>query len=130
MANNNNVLFNAALSGCLQGMMANRSPFPAVSGGADNIATVGVAKAFATEVDSLIGADAAITGAAGVCIAITGGSNAQIAPLFEKINILQSICQGLWYGRWSKDGVAADYANLAAQAAAMYTDALTVLVSP
>jgi hypothetical protein len=128
----NNCLYNAAASGALEGMLIGRQPLPAVSGGASNLALAAAAQAFATEVDSLIATDPAITtsGVTPTILAITGASNAQIGPEFEKINIMKCICAGLWTGRLSTDATAADYANLAAQAVAMYTDALTVLVSP
>ena len=120
MANNNNLLFNAALNGALAGMNATRSPTSGTAG--DYAVTVNAAKQFAVEVDSLIANDGLISGGGGVTLA---ASTAAITDaVCSKGGLLLAICTGLWIGKTAQSVTATDYAVIAAAAVAMYTQCI------
>lgn len=120
MANNNNLLFNAAMSGAVAGMQSGRSPTSTTA--SDYATTINAAKQFAVEVDSLIANDGAISGGAGVTLppttaAITSAQNA-------KVPLLATICKGLWEGKTAQSVTATDYLVMAGVAVAIYTQTI------
>jgi len=139
MALNNNLLFNAALSGFLAGALAtsnqtdlvalNANP-PTVPAPADYAALVAMGVLFATAVDTAISGDVAATpqpagtgpisvGSPGVAIAPTTG------PILEaqtfKIQMMQMLCFGVSFGRYPSQPSDMTNAQFQAQYAANIT---------
>jgi hypothetical protein len=128
MAINNNCLYTAAICGFMEAAMAGRS-----ATGNQNAASfaglVAAAAAFAAQVDQQIPFDATITtGASNTILAIT--TNTIAGAEFGKINLMRSVCCGVMWGRFTLDATQADYTAPAGQAAAAYTEGLTVIVTP
>lgn len=113
MATNNQV-FDAAMAGCLAGMMQ-ASIFDTVP--ADYSVYVNVASAWATALDAQIPLDVTIT------TPVTSES-------LQKTNLVQAISSGVWAGRVPTSTVSADYTDLAVAAAAAYQQAALSLVLP
>jgi hypothetical protein len=111
MAQNNDLLYNAALAGFIAGQQLGR-PAPVAAA-----ASAAASNAFALAVDTAIPADPTIS-VAGVPIAPTTG--AIQALQLGKSNALQSICAGLFSDRSQTDATTADYNALAAQINTLY----------
>lgn len=127
MALLNNCLFNAAYTGFIAGSLQGRSGQSATA--TSYLKLTQAAQAFATQVDSGILFDALITtNANNTQLAIT--TNTIAANEMSRINLLKDICAALVQGRYSEDAVQADWTALAAQAVAVYTEALLLLVTP
>lgn len=112
MANNNNQLYNAALTGFLAASQTGRgvpTPLPANE--------VAAAQAFATKLDSLIPADAGI---------VTPTTSEALA----KVNLLIALVEGALEGRASLSAVGADYTSLATAIAASYQQVVLLLALP
>lgn len=112
MANNNNQLWDAALTGFLAASQADRgvpTPLPA--------SEIAAAQAFATKLDSLIPADAGI---------VTPTTSETLA----KVNLLSQLVAGALSGRSSLSATAADYTSIATSIAAAYTQAAALLALP
>lgn len=127
MAYNNNIYGNAAFTGALSGLLSGR-------GGGSSTATdyakvCNAAAAVAAEIDSLIPYDALVS---------TGASNTQLAQTTNTISaneqwragLLQSLTESQLSGRYTEDSTSADYAQVAAQIVAAWTEGLTKLVTP
>jgi len=122
---NNNVLFNAAMAGYLDGMMEGRSLTSSTA--TDYAAAVTEAAAFATEFDSLIANDNTISGGGGATLAPTTAAiqGAQLG----KGACARSIAHAMSSGRYSTGQNAAAQATPAARAVALYTEAIASLVA-
>jgi hypothetical protein len=133
MAINNNILYNAAYRGFLGGIMSGVAIKDTVA--ADYVTLTQAAQAFATEFDSFILFDGLIT---------TAASNTQLAQTTNTITaneqargqLAESICRAAFSGVSGTVGiaglstVAANYAATAQACAALYTEALLLLVTP
>jgi hypothetical protein len=118
-------IFNAALNGCLAGMVAGAQ-------GQDSTATDynqlgAVALAVATEVDSVVGADATLAGSGAT---VVPASAANQANALAKPALMFGICFGYFFQRpnWlggSSSTTATTYATAAAAIKAIYTQAVT-----
>lgn len=127
MAIQNNIYYNAAYVGFLEGSLEGR---PQTSSTAtDYLALTQSAQAYALQVDSLIAFDALVT---------TGASNTQLAITTNTIaaneqwraGLLQALARAQIAGRFRLDSVQADWAALAAIVKAQWTEALLLLVTP
>lgn len=111
MANNNDQLFNAAIAAFLGGAQNSSITDPVQ---ADYAPVVNAAVAFATQVDAGIPTDGTIV-------------TPVTAATLKKVNLLQSICQGVMAGRYPTNNTtsttAATYATQAAAIAACYKQA-------
>lgn len=127
MAIINNIYYNAAFTGALEGALTGRNFTSATA--ADYAAVVNAAEAFALAVDAGIAFDALVT---------TGASNTQLAITTNTIaaneqwraGLLQCVCRGLISGRRITDTTQASYNDEAAAAKAAWTQGLTKLVTP
>lgn len=137
MALLNNIYYNAAYIGFIEGAIEGRGIYPNINAaGADISAIAGTyltltqaAQAFATEVDSLIPFDALVsTGASNTQLAVT--TNTIAANEQWRAGLLRSICRAALAGRYGLDAVAVDYAGLAAACKAAWTEGLLLLVTP
>jgi uncharacterized protein YyaL (SSP411 family) len=115
----NQTLYNAALNGALCGMVSGRSIADPTT--ADYAGYGAAATAFATEVDTLIAADATITAAGAT---IVPGTAAQQANAVAKSEMMLALCKGVWEGRAGSDVTVADYALLANAVVAVYNEAI------
>lgn len=118
MANNNNLIFNAALAGAIEGTAFGRILTNATAG--SYAAQVAACAALATEIDAQIPNDGTISGGGGVTLppttaAITGAQAV-------KTGLIRGIAAAVTSGRNLTDATAGDYATLAAAAAALYTE--------
>lgn len=129
MANNNNIYYNSAYCGFIQGALEGRTPKPSPVA-ADYLDMTQAAQAFAQRVDSLIAEDATVSAGGGdpAQLAITTATIA--ANEQHRAGLLKSICHGLVSGRFPTSETAADYAQLATAAAAAFTEAKLLLVIP
>lgn len=119
MANNNNLLYNAALAGFIAGAYGGTYPTSITTG---QIApTLAAAQAWAKEVDSLIANDSTISGATGATLLPT--TAAITAAQAGKVGLVQSLSYAFSAGRNSTDAVSTDYAGAAASLALVYTQA-------
>lgn len=127
MAILNNIYYNAAFSGAMEGILANRA---FTSSTAANYATaVNAAEAYALKLDSLIAFDALVT---------TGASNTQLAITTNTIaaneqwraGLLQALSRAQFWGRSISSTTQAEYAEEAAAVVAAWTQGLTKLVTP
>jgi hypothetical protein len=112
MANNNNQLFDAALTSFFAAANVDRgvpTPIPALE--------VTAAQAFATEVDSLIPVDAAI---------VTPATSETLA----KVNLLGRLCFAALSGRVTLTTPASTYATIAASIVASYNQIVALLALP
>lgn len=129
MANNNNIYYNAAYSGfiggALQGRAIKSSPVAA-----DYLDLTQAAQAFAQRVDSLIAESALVSTGGGDPSQLAITTNTIAANEQWRGALLHDICMGLVAGRYPTSEVAADYANLATAAAAVFTEGLLLLVTP
>lgn len=121
----NPLLYNAAVAGYLGGMYAGQ--FPTDTTAADYLASVTEAQNFAQELDTTIPADAAIT-TGGVAVAPTTGTI--IEKEVGKAGIVQALSFGVGFQRFSTGQLAASFAAVAAGIAALYAEAVTVLLTP
>ena len=128
MALLNNVYYNAAFMGCIHGALAGRDIKSATA--ADYLALTQAAQAFATKLDSLIAFDALVTTGASNTMLVDTASNTIQSDTQMRPGLLQAICAGIWDGRRPTSTVQADYAVEAAAAAAAFTEALLLIVSP
>lgn len=127
MAYNNNIYGNAAFTGALAGLLSGRGGGSSTA--ADYAKVCNAAAAIASEVDSLIPFDALVTtGAAITQLAIT--TNTIAANEQWRAGLLQQLAKSQLEGRYSEDSTAADYAQVAAQIVAAWTQGLTKLVTP
>ena len=127
MANLNNIYYNAAYCGFIQGALQGRNQTSSTA--TDYLNLTQAAQAFAQRVDSLIAFDALVTTAANITqLEIT--TNTIAANEQWRAGLLQSICAGQIAGRFPQSETSADYATLAAAAKACWTEALLLLVTP
>lgn len=112
MANNNNQIFDAAISGFLAATQANRgipTPLPA--------AEIAAAQEFAKEVDAAIPADAGI---------VTPTTSATLI----KVQLLNNLVFGCVVDRATILSAAGSYTALAASIAAAYNQAVALMTLP
>lgn len=129
MAINNNIYFNAAVSGFVSAAISGRQITSASSSDAEYVAIVAAASAFATELDSLIPFDALVsTGASNTQLAIT--TNTIAANEQWRAGSLRDIVFAYFDGRYTRVATASDYATAAAACKALWTATLTALVTP
>ena len=128
MANNNNLLFNAALAAFCAAAVQNRNIVDPTA--ADYSALVQQAITFATEVDSKIANDGTISGGAGVTLAPTTEA-IQDAQL-SKSGLMREICMAVRGQQFQAPPVPATAASFTVQAAAiaaLYTEAIAQLAT-
>ncbi len=125
MALNNNLLFNAALAGFIEGVESSRGVKSATA--ADYASVVAAGVVFATAVDTGIVADGTITGGgAGVALATAASDNVAVS----KCGAMRSAAAAVWQGKATTSTTAADYAQSAAACIALYTQLIASLVIP
>lgn len=126
MALLNDIYFNAAFCGALEGILEGRDFLSSTA--TDYATQCNAANAFATELDSLIAFDALVT---------TGASNTQLAITTNTIaaneqwraGLLQAISRAKFAGRNLTDSTVLNYADEAAAVKAAWTQGLTKLVT-
>jgi hypothetical protein len=147
---NNPELWNQAYCGYIAGVMAGR-PFHSSSPTTPHYVSVALAAAaFATEIDTQVGAvdisgGAVPTGTVGITVNVTEGptTNSDIVPTTgttteaqaAKGGIMWAICRGVMWGRFilgipAEDNTAATYLNIANSVVAMYLELTTILNTP
>jgi hypothetical protein len=121
MANNNNLLFNAALDAFVSASVFQRNIVDPTA--ADSAALVAQGVQFATEVDAKIPNDALISGGGGVTLPPT---TAAIANAQEsKVSLLYGICQAVRAAQFQNPATpvpAINFSVVAAAIAALYTE--------
>jgi hypothetical protein len=143
-------LWNQAYCGYIEGVMAGR-PFHSSSSTAPHyVAVAAAAAAFATEIDTTVGAiDVAGTpvpvATQAISVNVTEGptTNSDIVPTtgtitegqIAKGGIMWAICRGVMWGRnilgiTAEDNVAATYLNIANSVVALYLELATILNTP
>jgi hypothetical protein len=146
---NNPELWNQAYCGYIVGVMAKRPYTAILSTDASYVALCLAAQAFATQIDTTVGAvdvsgTPVPTGTTGITVQVTEGpnTNSDIVPTtgttteaqLGKAGIMWAICRGVMWGRTilgtSADDVAATYTAIADSVVAMYLEIATVLVTP
>lgn len=128
MALANDIYYNAAYCGFIKGALSGRAQTSTTA--ADYLDLTQAAAAFATEVDSLIAEDALVTTGGGTPTQLAITTNTIAANEQWRAGLLQAICEGLIGGRYPASEVAADYAAIAAQVKAIWTEGLLLLVTP
>jgi hypothetical protein len=116
MANNNNLIYNAARNAFLASSQTGGFPVGITAGQLGPLESA--AGAYATEVDAAIPFDAAISGAGGVTLppttaAITVNQNV-------KTQLIANLTQAFFSGRTGVDAVVGDYAGIATTVAVAY----------
>jgi len=128
MANNNNIYYNAAYCGFIEGALAGRNPTSSTA--TDYLDLTQAAQAFAQRVDSLIAEDALVSTGGGDPSQLAITTNTIAADEQWRAGLLQSVCRGIIAGRYPTSEVAGDYATPAAAAKAVWTEGLLLLVTP
>lgn len=123
MAINVPTLYNAAKNGFIAGALGGRLPLSTTAGDYTTLATA--AAAFAAQVDSVTGADAQLASGGATLVYSSAVTTAALSnATTTKPATMFAVCLGIMYGRYTTDPVQADYAALAAQAAAAYAAAI------
>lgn len=123
MAIVNDLIFNMAFQGALEGMLEGR-PFES-STATDYEAQCDAADAYAQEVDSLIAEDATIsTGGGDASVLVPTTSAIQANEIF-KGGLIRALSRAQFAGRVITNTTAANYASEAAAVKAAYTQAVT-----
>lgn len=128
MANNNNIYYNAAYTGFIEGALSGRGV--ASSTATDYLDLTQAAQAFAVKVDSLIVEDALVSTGGGNPSQLAITTNTIAADEQWRAGLLQSICRGVISGRYPVSETAATYATLAAIVVAIFTEGKLLLVTP
>ncbi len=127
MAIINDIYYNSALQGCLEGILTGRDFTSSTA--ADYATAVNSAEAFALQLDSIIAADALVTtGGAATQLAIT--TNTIAANEQHRAGLLQAISRAKFAGRRPSSATQADYTDEAAAVKGAWTQGLTKLVTP
>lgn len=128
MANNNNIYYNAAYCGFIQGALQGRNQTSSTA--TDYLDLTQAAQAFAQRVDSLIAESALVSTGGGDPSQLAITTNTIAANEQWRAALLQSICAGQTAGRYPKSETSADYATPAAAAHAAWVEGLLLLVIP
>ena len=128
MANNNNIYYNAAYCGFIQGALQGRNPTSSTA--TDYLDLTQAAQAFAQRVDSLIAESALVSTGGGDPTQLAITTNTIAANEQWRAGLLQAVCAGIIAGRYPVSETSADYATPAAAAKACWTEALLLLVTP
>jgi len=123
---NNDLLYNAALTGFIQGNLDGRNPRLALLGELLALdALVNAAAAFAVRVDSKIPEDGTISDVGGAALTPADGTvqTAQVG----KTDLLAAVCAAITSGRYYTSTTGADYDDLADVVAAVYGSAVSAL---
>ena len=120
---NNDLLYNAALTGFIQGNLDGRNPTSQTT--TDYDALVNAAAAFAVRVDSKIPEDGTISDVGGAALTPADGTvqTAQVG----KTDLLAAVCAAITSGRYYTSTTGADYDDLADVVAAVYGSAVSAL---
>lgn len=127
MAILNNIYYNAAFQGAMEGILTGRDFTSSTA--ADYASAVNAAEAYALQVDSIIVFDALVTtGASNTQLAIT--TNTIAANEQHRAGLLQALSRAKFSGRRASSTTQADYTDEAAAVKAAWTQGLTKLVTP
>lgn len=125
MAFNNNVLFNAAVIGFMEGSLEARNASEDVA--ADYAPLYAAAVSYATSLDGLIALDATLSGTGGVTLppttaSITANQNA-------KIGLVRELSRAQFAGQQNTTATAGFYADQAAVVFAQYTEGVATFTA-
>jgi hypothetical protein len=122
MAKNNDIYFNAALSGFIRGSLDGRKPLTSIT------AVLAAAVVFADKVDNNIANDALVSNAGGLQLEPTTATIA--ADEQWRASVLHDLCAAATSGRYFTSTTPSDYSSLATQIATDWAVVVASLVTP
>ncbi len=128
MANNNNIYFNAAYCGYIEGALCGSPSLSTTA--ASYLLLTQAAQAFAVQVDSKIPATDVLVSTGGGVTQLAITTNTIAANEQWRAGLLQALCRAAAFQRTQLDTTAAKYDVVASAIFAQWTEGLLLLVTP